>query len=104
MRLPSQALPTNWQQCHHAVRQPSLGSLSPPLAPRRRSELAEFVLLALKAATHHILFLRQAYPATEFHKERVFDTYTQAARHPALKSYIAEVLDSVRVRRRDVPP
>jgi hypothetical protein len=62
-----------------------------------RNEVADFILLALKAGTHHILYLRHVYPEEHFRRERIFDTYTQASRYPALKHYIADAVDSLKV-------
>lgn len=59
------------------------------------SELCEFLMLYLKAATHHILYLRGIYPQKYFRRERIFGTYTQACRHPAVTSYVSEVVDSL---------
>lgn len=55
------------------------------------------MLLALKAATHHMLYLRQVYPERYFQHERVLGTATKACRHAAVRAYVSEVLDSVKV-------
>lgn len=63
----------------------------------RRGELADFVLLAMKAATHHVLYMRNVYPERYFQNERVLGTFTKACRHAAVKAYVSEVLDSIKV-------
>jgi hypothetical protein len=67
-------------------------------AVRRQSDLADFVLLAAKAALHHYLYLRHAYPVAHFRAERVLGTFTQACRHHAVKAYVSEALDSIKAR------
>lgn len=59
--------------------------------------MVEFVLLAIKAAIHHFLFQRKVYPERWFKSERVFLTYTQACRHPAVREYISEATGSIKV-------
>jgi hypothetical protein len=59
--------------------------------------LTEFTLLAMKAATHHFLYLRHIYPEHYFRNERVLGTFTKACRHPDVKAYVSEILDSIKV-------
>jgi hypothetical protein len=61
-------------------------------------DVVDFVLLALKAATHHVLWMREVYPRHLFHSERVFDTYTQACRHPDVRAYVSSIVESLKER------
>lgn len=64
--------------------------------------MADFIVLALKAAAHHTLYLRQVYPERYFNNERVLGTVTKACRHAAVRSYVSEVLESIKVQQRAV--
>lgn len=60
-------------------------------------ELGEFVLLCIKATIHHVLYLRQLYPRTLFRSEKIFGTCVQSCRHPDVKRYISDVIESLQV-------
>jgi hypothetical protein len=54
------------------------------------------VLLAIKASIHHFLFLRKIYPQRWFKSERIFLTYTKACRHPTVREYVSEAIESIK--------
>jgi hypothetical protein len=63
----------------------------------RKEDLVGFVVLTLKAALHHFLFLRNVYPSRWFRCERIFETYIKACRHQDVRDYISEAVNSVKV-------